>query len=81
MQQDLKIVADGAARLRRAGNYEEERRQVLTELVRKYQSDQRRSSWWNQLWLKVKLRRALRAELSKKFPPGALHFSGTAQQW
>ena len=73
MQQSTKIVADGRERLREAGGYEEERRRLRAELARRVEFDCARMSWWNRLWLEVKLRHAVHTELRKKFPPGALH--------
>ena len=71
-----KIVVDGGDRLREAGGYFEERRRLRAELARTFAFDRARMSWWSRLWLEVKLRRAVRSELNKKFPPSALH--GTA---
>ena len=73
MLQDSRIVVDGADRLRDAGGYKEERRRLRAELARTFEFDRARVSWWNRLWLEVKLRRAVRTGLNKKFPPGALH--------
>ena len=73
MQQRSKVVADGGGRLREAGGYEEERRRLLVELARGFDLERAHASWWNRLWLEVKLRRAVQTELNKKFPPDALH--------
>jgi hypothetical protein len=73
MHQVSKIVVDGADRLRKAGGYEEERRRLRAELARTFEFDRVRMSWWARLCLEVKLRRVVRTELNKKFPPGALH--------
>ena len=73
MHHDSRIVVDGADRLRKAGDYEAERRRLRADLARTFDLECARGSWWNRLWLEVKLRRAVRVELKKKFPPGALH--------
>jgi hypothetical protein len=72
-QRESKIVADGQGRLRDAGDYDRERRRILTEWMQRYEREFRSASLWQRLWMYFQLRRAAAAELRKKFPRGALH--------
>ena len=75
IQQKSRIVSDGADRLRRAARYAAERRRLLADLMQTFESEIRSQSWWRRIWLRIEMRRAVRAELNKKFPPGALHLA------
>jgi hypothetical protein len=73
MNQPGRIVADGAERLRNAGHFAAERRRVSAELARQNESAANAKYFWQRFWLQLKVRRAVRAEMQKRFPPGALH--------
>jgi len=73
MNRRFKIVADGPERWREAGNFEAEHRRVAAELAQRMESAGKSKYFWQRLWLYFKLRRAVMAEMHKKFPPGALH--------
>jgi hypothetical protein len=73
MQRSAKIVVDGGVRLRKAGGYEDERRRLRAELMQRFEGARAYMTWWGRLCLEIELRRAVRTELNKKFPPGALH--------
>ncbi len=67
------IVADGPKRHRDANDYAAIRARLLTALTQRHDAELRRASFFHRLWIAVKIRRAVRAELRKIFPPGALH--------
>jgi hypothetical protein len=73
MNRRFKIVADGPERWREAGDFDAERRRVSAELAQCIERAGNSKSCWQRLWLYLKLRRAVAAEMEKKFPPGALH--------
>ncbi|MFT3781532.1 MAG: hypothetical protein QM790_05895 [Nibricoccus sp.] len=67
------IVFDGR-RLREGEDYTAVKRRLLLEVQRQHEDELRRASFWQRLWLRVKMRREVHAELKKQFPPAALHF-------
>ena len=69
----FRIVSDGPERLRDAGEFAEERRRLLAELAQRTYREGNLTSFLQRLWLELKLRRAVRREMKKKFPPGALY--------
>ena len=66
-------MADGPERWREAGHIDAERRRVSAELAQRMERTGNAKSFWQRLWLYLKVRRAVTAEMKKKFPPGALH--------
>jgi len=74
-QRESKIVADGQGRLRDAGDYDGERRRILTEWMQRYEREFRSASLWQRFLMHVQLRRTVAAELRKKFPRSALHLA------
>ena len=73
MNRRFKIVADGPERWRDAGNFEAERRRVAAEFAQRMECAGKSKPFWRRLWLYIQVRRAVTAEMKRKFPPGALH--------
>lgn len=71
----LKIVADGAQRLREAKDYSAARRRILSEVRGRHRAEVKNASFWRRLRLEVQIRRETRAELKKEFPPAALYIA------
>ena len=70
---DSKIVADGMRRLRVVKDYPAVRKRLLADVACRYDEEKKRASFWRRLWLEVKIRREVRAELQKEFPRAALY--------
>lgn len=70
---EFRIVADGAERLRAAGGYKEECERLRSALERHYLPPKSRNSVWRRWWIRVQIDRAIRSEMNRRFPPGALH--------
>ena len=73
MNRRFKIVADGPERWREAGDFDAERRRASAELAQRMTSAGKSKYFWQRVWLYIKVRRAVTAEMNRKFPPGALH--------
>ena len=73
MNRRFNIVADGPERWREAGDFDAERRRVSAEVAQCMECAGKTKYLWQRLWLYLKLRRAVTAEMNRKFPPGALH--------
>ena len=67
------IVADGAKRLRATRSYATMQAQLLAEHTKRHESELRGASLFRRLWIEAKVRRTVKAELRKLFPPGCLH--------
>jgi hypothetical protein len=76
---DSEIVADGARRLRVSGDYAEAKRRITAEVKRRFEAEKKSASLWRRLWLVMMIRRQIKGELDKLFPPAALHFARTAR--
>ena len=74
-----KIVADGAQRLREAKDYPAVKRRITLEVRKRYSDVTQKASYWRRLWLEVKIKREVHAELNREFPPAALHISPTSK--
>jgi hypothetical protein len=72
---DSKIVQDGAQRLREAKNFFAMRRRLMVEVSRRYEAEMKNTSFWERLWLRVRIHREVSAELKKEFPSAALHIA------
>jgi hypothetical protein len=70
---DSKIVSDGARRLREAKDYLALRKRLRAEVAQRYADELERAPFWRRLWLEMRIRREVSAELEKEFPPAALH--------
>jgi hypothetical protein len=70
---DSKIIADGADRYRAAKNYREVRRQLIAQATERYRGAIENASVWRRWWILLRIRREVRVELRKEFPPAALH--------
>lgn len=72
MKSPQKIVFDGPKRLRSGAEYEKVRRELLRDIAQRYRDPRTLASFWGRLWVDIKVRREVRAELKKQFPTGAL---------
>ncbi len=72
------VVADGPERLRAAADYAAVRQRIVAEVRQRHRAEPGSASFWREVWLAVKIRREVQAELRKVFPPGALHVAEQA---
>lgn len=69
------IVADGHDRLRDSHEYREAVERITREVEGRFQSEMAKAPFWRRLWLRHRIRRTIRAELDKLFPPDALYLT------
>ena len=70
-----RIVADGAKRVRESRTYASARERLLAEHTKRHAAELQGASLVRRLWIEAKIRRAVKAELRKLFPPGSLHLA------
>jgi ABC-type phosphate transport system auxiliary subunit len=69
----LKIVADGAERLRTAKNHREVKQRLLSEVRQRYAAQKMPTSFIGSFRLEFQIRREVATLLEKEFPSAALH--------